>query len=116
MPVLHYSQSDLVVRYASPDFSHAGEMSKPDFRKMVQTLGVKLAGEAAMIASPPWTAAVDSLFDTLDPDHSGYLDSAEATGQSVPGTLQHSTQIKHDPLNSPFLSAKPNGLTWNAPS
>lgn len=103
MPVLHYPQSDLVVRYASPDFSHAGEMSKPDFRKMVQTLGVKVAGEASMIASPPWTAAVDSLFDTLDPDHSGYLDSAEATGQCLAlcNILRRSHMIRCIPHSSP---------------
>ena len=70
---------DLVSQYASGrEVGHAGEMSKSDFRAMIKTLGVRLAGEASDASSPAWRAAVDGLFDTLDPDRSGFLDSNEA--------------------------------------
>ena len=73
------TQSDLVVKFAKTNsLGHANELSKADFRCMVKTLNVKVAGEAANNEAV-WAKQVNALFDTLDPDNSGYLDLAEAT-------------------------------------
>ena len=68
-----------MVKFAKTNsLGHANELSKADFRCMVKTLNVKVAGEAANNEAV-WAKQVNALFDTLDPDNSGYLDLAEAT-------------------------------------
>lgn len=65
--------STVVMQWSTSRGDHAGELSKVEFRKAVQQLGLDSKGP-----HPTTIEDIDAVFDTFDADHGGYLDIEEA--------------------------------------
>ena len=65
--------STVVMQWSTSRGDHAGELSKVEFRKAVQQLGLDSKGP-----NPTTIEDIDAVFDTFDADHGGYLDIEEA--------------------------------------
>ena len=65
--------STVVTQWSTSRGDHAGELSKVEFRKAVQQLGLDSKGP-----NPTTIEDIDAVFDTFDADHGGYLDIEEA--------------------------------------
>ncbi|KOO26053.1 hypothetical protein Ctob_007357 [Chrysochromulina tobinii] len=65
--------STVVMQWSTSRGDHAGELSKMEFRKAVQQLGLDSKGP-----HPTTIEDIDAVFDTFDADHGGYLDMEEA--------------------------------------
>lgn len=65
--------STVVMQWSTSRGDHAGELSKVEFRKAVQQLGLDSKGP-----HPTTIEDIDAVFDTFDADHGGYLDMEEA--------------------------------------
>ena len=65
--------STVVMQWSTSRGDHAGELSKVEFRKAVQQLGLDSKGP-----HPTTSEDIDAVFDTFDADHGGYLDMEEA--------------------------------------
>jgi len=80
----------VVTQWSKSKGAHAGELSKAEFRRAVQQLGLDTTGPY-----PTTVADIDAVFDSFDEDGGGWMDAVEAKAM-VQGLEKAAEDAEHE--------------------